>query len=158
MVQVYGTSHDVIRIRLSTEIERPVEVVFAYAVDRANLPRWFPGVVAAEPSGPLQAGMVTTIYTRMLGVPSTIRGVIEAYEPPSAFAVRVDGLLAGKEDERFVATSRGTRIEYTGNFTTVGCVRVFEPVLAWFAGRTLRRAYARLKLQLEATRAEAARV
>jgi uncharacterized protein YndB with AHSA1/START domain len=120
-------------ICLSTEIDRPVEQVFAYTVDRANLPEWFPSVVGAEPAGPLQAGMSTTIRTRMLGVPYTVRATIEAYEPPSKFVVRVAGWLSGKEEERFVATGRGTRIDYTGTFRPFGLGRILEPLLGWFA-------------------------
>ncbi len=139
-----------IRISLSCEIDQPVDAVFAYAVDRANLARWFPGVVAAEPAGALNVGSTTTIHTRMFGMPYTVRAVVEQYEPGRRFAVRVDGLLKGDEDERFIVTTRGTRIEYAGVFRLAGIVRVGEPILAWFVRRTLERAYAQLKNQLEA--------
>jgi uncharacterized protein YndB with AHSA1/START domain len=43
-------------IQQSVTIARPVEVVFAFLADPANIPRWRPDVLETRSGGPLQAG------------------------------------------------------------------------------------------------------
>jgi len=43
-------------IQQDVTIARPVDQVFAFLADPANIPRWRPDVVEARSGGPLQAG------------------------------------------------------------------------------------------------------
>ena len=53
----------------TTEIERPVDEVFAFLAEPANLPRWQPSLLDVRPHhrGPLRAGVEVTEVRRFLG-------------------------------------------------------------------------------------------
>lgn len=143
------------RFEHTVEIERPVEEVFAFLTEPANLPRWQESLLRVRPHrrGPLRRGVEVTEMRRFLGRvmettwtctehrPST-RSVIESDEGPVPFR----GIF---ELER-----HGGRTRFTWTVETNGAaVRLAGPLAARMTRQELVANALRLKHLLEENRA-----
>jgi uncharacterized membrane protein len=136
-------------------IERPLEEVFAYVADPANVPEWQAGVVSTtkERDEPMRAGVRWREVRTFLG--RRIEGTLEAteYDPDRLFALKtVSGSVAIEVRHLFERFDGGTRIRVLaagqpGRFGRLGARFVGRA-----ADRQLRADFARLKEVLEGRR------
>jgi uncharacterized membrane protein len=135
------------------EIDQPIEQVFAYVTDRANLPHWFSSVRSATQEGPNRIGTRTTITAQLLGYEVTSANEVVEYELNHTFAIKADEPFPVSEREIFTQLGGSTRIDYQGTFQTRGVYKVVAPLLHWMLKRQLVASYNRLKVLLESKEA-----
>ena len=77
------------RIETSVVIQMPIDQVFAYVIEPANLPEWAPGYVEARSTseGPIQIGSTSTRITNFSGRESESQHVVTEFEPNALMAV-----------------------------------------------------------------------
>lgn len=137
----------------TVEIDHPIEQVFAYVTDRANLPQWFSAVRSATQQGPNRIGTKTTITAQLLGYEVTSANEVVEYELNHTFAIKADEPFPVYEREIFTQRGGGTRIDYQGTIQTRGVYKVVAPLLHWMLKRQLVASYKRLKVLLESKEA-----
>jgi len=141
-----------IRVENSIWINRNVEEVFAFMTNAGNLPKYVPGVVAAERNGPEDPGVGSRIVCKMstLGANFDITAEWTRYEPGVALASQnVEGM---KSDMlcTFHAENGGTRVERVlviepkGFFGTLA-----KPIIKRSTVRNAETEFATLKDMLE---------
>lgn len=138
-----------IMITLTTKINHPLERVFAYATNRANLPHWVAGVhkvVQDEPNG---VGTRATITAQLLGFPLSFTSEIVTYEPNHTYAVKADKPFPLLESETFTQQGSSTQIDYYGTFHTSGFTGILNPLLRWLFKRQLATSFRKLRELLE---------
>lgn len=138
-----------ITITLTTEINRPLERVFAYATNRANLPHWFAGVHQVVQDEPNRVGTRATITAQLLGLSFSFTSEIVAYEQNRMYAVKADKPFPLLESETFTQQGSGTQIDYYGTFHTSGFTRMLNPLLHWLFKRQLATSFRKLREVLE---------
>lgn len=142
-----------ITIEGSIEVQRPIEVVFAYASDPRNGPQWQGAVKAVRviPDGPPHVGTQAKIVASFLGLNLEATNEITALEPNRLSTVKgragpstLDGTV------RFETVGSGTRLSYSFRLESGGLFKVAEPVLASQFRKELESDFQRLKALLEA--------
>jgi uncharacterized protein YndB with AHSA1/START domain len=142
-----------ITITLITKINCPLERVFAYTTNRANLPHWFAGVHKVVQDEPNRIGTTATITAQLLGLPFSFASEIVAYEPNRTYAVKADKPFPLLESETFTQQGSGTQIDYQGTFHTPGFSRIMNPLLRWLFKRQLVTSFRKLRDVLESDEA-----
>jgi uncharacterized protein YndB with AHSA1/START domain len=141
----------VISFAFPVEVGRPVEEVFAYLTDPANLPEWQQtDRVEQLTPGPLKAGTrlreVRTVLGRRLESISEVSG----YEPDRRFDLRIVSGLARVADRwTLEPIAGGTLLHFSTEGRARTPFRPLERVIAVVLERRRRRHHARLKLALE---------
>lgn len=148
-----GAVPHVVTLRGNVDIDRPAAVVFEYVSNFENNPRWQNGMRAcrftSEP--PLRVG--STYEQVALFLRKTIRTTFEvtALDPgrsvtiesrASTFAIRVTRSVEPVDDAR-------CRVQATIEGGPGGVLRLLSPLITFFAQRSVRGDYARLKRLLE---------
>jgi uncharacterized membrane protein len=146
-----------IRVDLTVQVNRPVEEVFAYLTDPANLAEWQTNVVSVtkETDGPVASG---TRFREVRRGPfgRTVAAIVEVsrYEESRRFDLRiVSGPLPIDGRNEFAAVDGATRIEFVAEGELRGALRLVAPVLGRLLRRQFENDYARLKEALESDRA-----
>jgi len=119
-----------IRVEHSAVINRPVEEVFAYATDPAHVSEWQASALEASVDGPIQAGATGREVRKFLGrrIESTM--LIEAYEPPRRFALKVtSGPVRFRFDQTTEPEGGGTRISVVAEGEPGGFFKLAEPIV-----------------------------
>ncbi|HEY4190329.1 MAG TPA: SRPBCC family protein [Candidatus Limnocylindrales bacterium] len=134
------------------ETTLPLDEAFAFVADFANAERWDPGVATSVRTnpGPVGVGAHYRLGVRMGGRIAPMAYEVTVYEPSRRVVLDGHGSGVYAVDEiEFVATSSGTRIDYTADIRLVGRMRLAGP----FAGGALagvgRRARDGMGLALE---------
>ena len=137
-------------------MNRPVEEVFAYVADPANLGEWQTNLVSVtkETEGPVRSG---TRFREVRRAPfgRTVEASVEVsgYEENRRFDLRiVSGPLPIDGRNEFTAVDGATRIEFAAEGELRGALRLAGPVLGRLLHRQFARDYARLKDALESGR------
>lgn len=129
------------RIVGTIEIRAPIERVYEFCTDVANLPPLFPREVSVEivhrPTPPLSAGSEIRLLFHRAGINYPWESVITECRPPEVFEdVQVRGPMKRWVSRHFFEpTERGTRvrhvIEYEMHFGMLGriCAFAAEPLL-----------------------------
>jgi uncharacterized protein YndB with AHSA1/START domain len=138
-----------ITITLTTKINRPLERVFAYTTNRANLLHWFAGVHQVVQDEPNRVGTRATITAQLLGLPFSFTSEIVAYEPNRTYAVKADKPFPLLESETFTQQGDSTQIDYHGTFYMPGFSRIMNPLLHWLFKRQLATSFRKLRDVLE---------
>jgi uncharacterized protein YndB with AHSA1/START domain len=138
-----------ITITLTTKINRPLERVFAYTTNRANLPHWFAGVHKVVQDEPNRVGTRATITAQLLGLTFSFTSEIVAYELNRTYAVKADKPFPLLESETFTQQGSSTQIDYYGTFHTSGFTRILNPLLRWLFKRQLATSFRKLREVLE---------
>lgn len=140
------------RLEHSLTVARPVEEVFAFIADPANLPSWQSGLVEVRPesTGPglgARHGEVRSFMGKH--IEQTLE--VTAYEPPTRldFAV-VQGPLPLRVEHTFAPTDAGTEIHVVGEGDVGALFRLAEPLVVRAVKRQSQADFARLKELLEA--------
>jgi uncharacterized protein YndB with AHSA1/START domain len=141
------------RIEFTTEVNRPIEEVFAYLTDPANLPEWQSGVIEGrlEGSGPVGVGSRMVEVRKFLGkrMESTLE--VTEYESNRRFAFKVvSGPVPFRVDHTFKPSNGATRIHVAGEGEPGGFFRLAEPLVIKAVERETKKDFETLKDLLEA--------
>jgi uncharacterized protein YndB with AHSA1/START domain len=117
-------------IQQSVTIARPVEEVFAFLADPANIPRWRQDVVEARSGAPLRAGSEFEEVINFGGRKAqTFR--VEVFEANQTLEVAAIAGLGIRPTQRYSLSSSGghTTVSIRVTVRTLGVFRVLEPLL-----------------------------
>jgi uncharacterized protein YndB with AHSA1/START domain len=133
---------------VAVEIDRPIDVVFAFLTDLRNDHLWWPGVERAERiKGGGGKGSVYTQDTRLLGRRFTATMTVIEYDRPHRAVLRTDDSLtpftAIYTFDR-LAIDR-TRFTMTAEVAARGVFRVLGPLLAPVLRGLARRYFRRIR-------------
>ena len=141
-----------IRIEHELVVERPLEDVFAYLSDPANVPEWQTGVVETtkEEEGGMRVGVRWREVRSFLGrrMEATLEAI--AYEPGREFSLRaVSGPIPLQVRHLFDRADAGTRITVLAEGDPGRFARLGSRLIARAAERQLKDDLAELKRVLE---------
>ena len=133
-------------------INRPVEAVFAYVLDNANIPRWQPATIEQRQTseGPPGVGTTGILVRRVLGQRLETTWEVTAFVPNQRFSVKsTSGPVSFQATYTFQPVDGGTRLQRHFEGEPKGFFRVAEPVLAGSIRKEFTEDLARLKAILE---------
>jgi uncharacterized membrane protein len=139
-----------IKIEHSVVVNRPVDEVFAYATDPANLPEWQTSALEARVDGQMQPGATGAIVRKFLGrrMESNVR--FDEYEPSSRFGVQsTSGPVTFRVRQTYEQEGEGTRINVTMEGEPGGFFKLAEPLVGRAIRREMESNFATLKDLLE---------
>lgn len=140
-------------IRARTEIDRPIDEVFAYVADSTNDPAWCDSVLECEQvagDGPGLGARYRAVHQPGPKASRLDLEVIE-YDPPRRIAWRQEddaGTFHVSYDLESVPGG-GTRLVQTDETSWHGVFRLLAPLLHWAIRRTLPKQFAALREVLE---------
>jgi dehydrogenase/reductase SDR family member 12 len=126
------------RLHETRLVSRPIQEVFDYTADFANIADWDPGVVSSHRvgAGPVGVGASYDLQVRFGSSVGPMVYEITVYEPPGRVVIVGKGDKVDAVDEiRFERADGKTRIDYTADLEFKGLMRWLVP----FAGGTLRK-------------------
>ena len=138
-------------IEQSVTIARPVEQVFAFLADPANIPRWRPDVLEARAGGPLHAGSEFDEVISFGGRKTqTFR--VQVFEANRTLEVAAIAGLGIRPTQRYsVSASDGnTSVFIRVTVRTQGLFRLLEPMLPRMIAGKWRTYSERMRELLEA--------
>ena len=145
-----------ITTRVSVQIERPVEEVFAFVADPANFPRWAGALVKESRQtspGPVGLGTTFTQVNMLMGRRFVSEMRVVTYEPPRQFEYATTAgpiRFAGHYNFAPVEGGKGTRFTSVDESEPSGWLRYLQPLLQPFAQRQITINLTRLKAVIEA--------
>jgi uncharacterized protein YndB with AHSA1/START domain len=142
----------VVTIEFSTDIDRPLEEVFAWLTDPDRLPQWQSSAVEVrqQSDGPVGVGTRFKEVRRMLGRRLESEVEVTVYEQPRRFAVRSQsGPVPFEADQTLEPTEAGTRVHFRGKGEPGGFFKLAEPLVARAVERQFRSDFETLKDILE---------
>jgi uncharacterized membrane protein len=140
-------------IETSIDIQRPLEVVFAYASDPRNGPQWQEVIKQVEvtPDGPPRVGTKSKAVASFLGVKLEPTNEITALEPNRSVSFKGSSGPATLEGTfQFEAVGSGTRLRGTIQVEPGGLFKVAGPLFAIQLKKQFEADFQRLKELLEA--------
>jgi uncharacterized protein YndB with AHSA1/START domain len=128
-----------VEIEVGTEINRPVEEVFAYVTDPAKVPESNSIVLEAkaEQPGPLVVGSRIHMVVRLLGRRIEHTAEVTEFEPNRKFAQKADFPFPGGITISVEPTAAGTRLTTRLVMEPGGFFKLAEPIL----GRILKKQF-----------------
>jgi uncharacterized protein YndB with AHSA1/START domain len=111
-------------------VHRPIEDVFAFLAEPANIPRWRPDVLETRNSAPLQLGSQFDEVINFGGRKSqTFR--VTAYDPDATLEVTAVAGLGIRPTQRYslARSTAGTDVAIHVEVRTQGAFRLLEPLL-----------------------------
>jgi hypothetical protein len=140
-------------------IRRPVDDVWAFAIDLFNAPRLRAMTLATRKvsPGPLGVGSVADNRTVILGFETHFRFTMIEWDPPHALAMSLSGplLRSARGRVELQATSDGTRQVTTFDVELSVAGILLWPLMGPLARRNLARSDRKQKALLEASRPDA---
>lgn len=109
--------------RITTEVPRPIDEVFAYLADFSNAAKWDPGVVSGRKisKGPVMPGTEFEIVSRFLGADIKLRYRATQVDPPNRVVFEGEADTLRLVDTITLEKSRkGTRITYDATLALKG--------------------------------------
>jgi uncharacterized protein YndB with AHSA1/START domain len=142
-----------LKIDLSTVINRPVEEVFAVVSNPEGYRRWSPGLVDVKKTteGPVGLGTTWRLVRQVLG--QRLQGDLELveYEPNRTFSLDSKGRpFPGVSRWTFDTVGGGTRVRLILEAEPGGFFRLAEPLLRSLTKKTMDSELANLKELMEA--------
>lgn len=139
---------------VSVDIDRPIEEVFAYISDPANVPEWMSAMVenALEGSGPIGVGSRIKGVGKLLGRRLDFASEVTQYDPPHRLAFRavISPGKGGQGELHLESIGQRTRLHYRAEWETSGLFKLAEPILEGLLKRTAETDLQTLKALLEA--------
>ncbi len=118
------------KIEFSIDVQRPVDEVFAYLTDPANLPEWQSSAIEGRLEGPMAKGVRFVEVRKFLGrrFESTLE--VTEYDAPRRFAFRVvSGPVPFRAEHVLEPNDGGTRLSVVGEGESAGFFKVAEPLV-----------------------------
>lgn len=139
-------------VSCSEQMQCPPAVVFAFAGDYRNDPKWRSGVLSMEyqTAGPPGIGTRTREVMRSMGRTAVTIGEITEYSAARTAFRSLSGPVACDGSREFAGSPSGTIFTYSLTLRPAGTLRLLEPLLRWIFRRQIRQDLRRLKGQLEA--------
>jgi ligand-binding SRPBCC domain-containing protein len=138
----------------TVEIDRPIDVVWAYMTDWFNTPRM--GGYAAlglrqTSPGPLGLGSTLEGRNVILGFETRLRHTVTEWDPPHSMVDTMQGRPFRSLSQRATAESvgDGTRLVVWTDFELKPALKVFWPLMRPFVSRKMRSGVHGLKRLLE---------
>jgi len=138
------------RFEVTTEIDRPIDEVFAFVTDQHNAPQWVSGVIDTRDVEPPGLGAKATQVVKFLGRRLEITNEVVEWEPNQKYTFGTRSPFPGSMHVTFTPRGNGTRIDAVLEGELGGLLKVAEPIMAVMARRQLASDYAKLKALLEA--------
>jgi NAD(P)-dependent dehydrogenase (short-subunit alcohol dehydrogenase family)/carbon monoxide dehydrogenase subunit G len=139
------------RLQETLEISRPIDEVFQYTANFANIEQWDPGVTESAKLSPGPVGVGTefrVVVKSGLGT-MPMHYVVTTCEPPTRIVLEGrGGAIHAIDDIQFATTTTGTRIAYTADITFSGWMGLVEPFLQGMLDRIGKNAIAGLRVAL----------
>lgn len=124
-----------VRLHEVRTVDRPIEEVFAYTADFANIGEWDPGVASSQRvgDGPVGVGAEYDLEVKFGPRTAPMRYRITEYETPNRVVLIGEGRALTAVDEiTFTPDGEGTRIEYIADLDFKGPFSLLERL---FEGR-----------------------
>jgi hypothetical protein len=139
------------RAEHSIIVQCPVEQVFGYTTDPANLARWQPPVARSSASGALQAGTRLVVVHRLFGHEMMMRQMISDYQlNRRAVFSSVDAPFFSETVYTFEPLLDGTAVHYFVQLEMDSFLGFVTPLVTRWLAREAQANLARLKSVLEA--------
>lgn len=138
--------------KVTQQIERTPEEVFAFVTDLDNLATWLPRVTRAEPlsQGPLSVGSRYRETRLAKGRESTVEMEVKEFEPPRTYST---GFAAGGYEATysysFEPEDSGTRARLAFKITGQGLQALMAPIVSYAIKRQDNKQLKRLKAAVE---------
>ncbi len=144
-----------ITTRVTVQIDRPVDEVFAFVTDPANFPRWAGALVKeSHQTSPGPVGVDTTFTQAnvLMGRRFVSEMRVVTYEPPRRFEyATTSGPIRFAGHYTFAPVGgNSTRFTSVDESEPSGLLRYLQPLLQLFAQRQITANLARLKAVIEA--------
>lgn len=149
---MYGRPEAMFTRRVSAQIARPLDEVFAYVADARNRPRWDDSVESEELTSPEPIGVGTTVRTtlRSMGKEYVYTWAIVEFEPPTRQTIESTSgpfpttltYVLGERDGM-------TTVDFSIAARPGGPLRLLQPLIARNTQKNLDTGFARLKQVLE---------
>jgi uncharacterized protein YndB with AHSA1/START domain len=127
-----------IEVNNTLVINRPIDVVFAYATSIENLPEWVGPITDAKQTseGPIGVGTTNIRSMNVMGRKTESPNKVTEYVLNSRFSTETTaGSLQTKERFIFESVDGGTRLTVEGQVEASGFLKLAAPVIASMARR-----------------------
>jgi carbon monoxide dehydrogenase subunit G len=141
-----------IKIDLSTLVDKPIKDVFAFIGNLNNMPKWNTTVMGVEQITPGEVGVGTKFKSvgEMMGRRIEGEMQVTAYEPDTKFGVQMNaGPMQVNMMVSFETVGTGTKISLNAQGNPAGFFKLAEPVMAGRVKAMMEENIASLKSQLE---------
>jgi carbon monoxide dehydrogenase subunit G len=141
-----------VKLEISTVINRPVEEVFAFLSIPENDPKWISSSndVKKTSEGPIGVGATFRTVVRFLGRRIEGESEFTEYEPKRRYATKSkSGPFPVENQSTFERVDGGTRITFTTVAETGGFFKLAEPLLVSMVKRQFEADFANLKDLME---------
>jgi uncharacterized protein YndB with AHSA1/START domain len=142
------------RLRKTVLIERPIDEVFAYVADQANVAEWQEGVVESVVLAGQQMGVGTNYQNtlEMFGHRFDVSGELTAYEPHTRFSFKNrSSSMPASGTFTFREVRGGTEVTLVTEVRPKGLAGLAGPLVTGTMDGMLRTSFQRLKNILEST-------
>lgn len=137
---------------ISIQIERPVEEVFAYAIDVGRLAEWNEVIQDSWPTSGDQSkvGATYVVKARIMGKVMEIPSEVVGYEPNRLYAYHSKGSLSYVDAKIFEKTETGTLVTERIEMNSEGTFsRLLDPIKLSISKRSHQKNLELLKAVLE---------
>ena len=139
--------------RVTVQIDRPIEEVFAFVSDPANFPLWAGALVKElrqTSAGPVGVGTTFTQLNVLMGRRFTSEMRVARYEPPYRFEYETtSGPIRFAGHYTFVEEGNSTKFTSVDELEPSGILRYLQPLLQPFAQRQITANLSKLKAIIE---------
>ena len=120
------------RIQESVDTDLPLDQVFDFVANFANIEQWDPGAIRSEQRspGPVEVGTVYDVDVHSGGRTIPMTYTVTEYRPKEQVVLVGDASTVHAVDTiEFFETDSGTRVVYTADLSMKGLLRLAEPFL-----------------------------
>jgi uncharacterized membrane protein len=142
-----------LKLEISTVINRPVEEVFAFVSNPENFPKWISSSseVRITSEGPIGVGTTFRPVVTFLGRRMEGESEVTEYEPNRRYVEKtISGPFPVENSMTFERIEGGTRVSLTSMAEPGGFFKLAEPLLVGLVKRQFEADLARLKDLMEA--------
>src|SRR5215472_2875973 len=139
------------RVERSIVVERPIESVFAFITDMHKVKLWLPvDNICQTSSGPMRVGSTFVQDAHFLGQRFRATSTVTRYEPPRAFALKIQGPFSLTNIMYCEPTKTGgTRLRMIGEADPGPIIMIMGPFVVPLITRQLDTQISLLKRALE---------
>ena len=140
------------KIKMSIQIERPIEEVFMAFTDARSQPQWDPGLLEGrhEPDGPARLGTRITEVRKFMGrVSENISELIEFEANRKIVRKGANGPITLTGIITFTQTASGTHVDWIWVIEMAGLLSLIAPIMAPLFKRNAEPTLVNLKQVLE---------
>lgn len=141
------------RMETSVTIRRPVEEVFDFVTNVANVMQWRSGIVELRQTseGPMGVGATMLFVTRVMGRQIKMTMEITEYEPNRKYSTKsISGPMPAQASYTFKSVNGGTRLTFVAEAQPSGFFKLVEPLVVRMQQRRYEAELGKLKELLEA--------